>query len=274
MIRIVTSDLDETLLNQNKHVDAYTCQKIREVQSQGTYFVCATGRPFGSIQNTLKEIGQYNRENTYTISLNGACVTENKNNRILYTKPMEFELADQIYRIGIHLNVCIHVYTVDTVYAYRLNQDELDFLQGRMEVTQTTQTDLSFLKGTDIIKVLYENTDFEYLRSIEASLPESIKENCDLSYSSARYFEFNKKGVHKGVGLAFLCQYLGIDLKDTMAIGDNFNDLGMLSLAHISVGVKNIHPMIQNEVDIISPYTHNENAVGHILDEYVIQPQS
>lgn len=272
MIKIVTSDLDETLLTSNKHVGDYTIHKIKEASQKGIHFVCATGRPFSSIQNTLKEIGQYDKQDTYTISLNGACVTENKGNRILYTKPMDFSLADSIYQFGLQLDVCIHVYTVDTVYAYRLNEDERNFLKGRMNVIEINHTDLNFLKGIDIIKVLFENTDFEYLRSIEDALPKEIQENCDLSYSSARYFEFNRKGVHKGIGLEFLCRYLNLDINDSMAIGDNFNDLGMLRSAGISVGVKNIHPQIKDQVDRISPYTHNEDAVGHILDTLVLNP--
>ncbi len=271
MISIIASDLDETLLNKNKHVDTYTIQQIKKVTEQGIQFVCATGRPFRSIQNTLKEIGLYNKENSYTISLNGACVTENKNNRILYMQPMNFSLADQIYQLGLKYNVCIQVYTLENVYAYRLNDDERNFLKNRMQVEEINSKDLSFLKDIPIMKVLFENTDFNYLQSIDASLPLEIRDACDLSYSSARYFEFNKKGIHKGIGLQFLCQHLQLDVKDSMAIGDNINDLGMLKTAGLSIGVKNLHPYIQNQVDYISPYTHNEDAVGHILDEFILK---
>lgn len=270
MISIIASDLDETLLNTNKHVDAYTIEQIKKVSDHGIQFVCATGRPFISIQNTLKEIGLYDKKNTYTISLNGACVTENKNNRILYMQPMDHSLAEQIYKIGLQYDVCVQVYTIDTVYAYHLNDDERDFLKGRMQVKEIHETNLSFLKDVPIMKVLYENTSFDYLQSIDASLLTNIRQACDLSYSSARYFEFNKKGVHKGIGLKFLCDHLHIDIKDSMAIGDNINDLGMLKTAGIAIGVKNLHPLIKDQVDHICPYTHNENAVGHILHNYVL----
>ena len=65
MISIIASDLDETLLNTNKHVDAYTIEQIKKVSDHGIQFVCATGRPFISIQNTLKEIGLYDKETLY-----------------------------------------------------------------------------------------------------------------------------------------------------------------------------------------------------------------
>ncbi len=270
MIHLVASDLDETLLRSDKHVGAYTQEKIRQIQDQGIHFVCTTGRPFFSIQNTLKEIGQFQKPGTYTISLNGGCVTENATGDILYTKPMDFTLANQIYTLGRAFDVGIQVYLVDKTFAYRLNEDERHFLKGRMEVWETEAEDLSFLKDQPIIKILYENTDVAFLKQIEEQLPETIRQHCDLSYSSNRYFEFNPKGVHKGLGLQYLCDHLGIALQDTLAIGDNINDLGLLKTAGLSIGVQNAHPEILSAIDALCPYTHEEDAVGHILQQYIL----
>lgn len=271
MIQLITSDLDETLLNDDKHVGFFTAQKIKEVTERGIHFVCATGRPYFSIHNTLKEIGQFQKEGTYTISFNGACITENKQERVLFLQEMDRNLAEEIYQFGLAFDVCIHVYTDRAVYAYRLNDDERQFLKGRMEVIEIDHKDLNFLKNEKILKVLYENTDTDSLKTIEKRLPEHIQKNCDLSYSSNRYFEFNKLGIHKGIGLKFLCSYLGLDIQDTMAIGDNINDLGMLKQAFTSIGVFNSNPLVKDQVDHVVPYTNNEDAVGHILDEYILK---
>ena len=270
MIHLVASDLDETLLRSDKHVGLYTQEMIRKIQEQGIHFVCATGRPFFSIQNTLREIGQFQKPGTYTISLNGGCVTENSTGQVLYTKPMNFDLVNQIYTLGKTYDVGIQVYLVDKTYAYRLNEDERHFLKGRMEVSEIDAEDLSFLKNQPIIKILFENTDLSILKQIEKQLPETISQNCDLSYSSNRYFEFNPRGVHKGLGLEYLCDHLKIAIKDTLAIGDNINDLGLLKTAGLSIGVKNAHPDILSTIDDLCPYTLDEDAVGHILQRYIL----
>lgn len=59
---------------------------------------------------------------------------------------------------------------------------------------------LDFLKGQEIVKVLYTNTDFDYLQNIDRDLKD-ITFDMDVSYSSNRYIEFNHKGVNKGAGL-------------------------------------------------------------------------
>lgn len=86
------------------------------------------------------------------------------------------------------------------MYAYNYTQDEKDYLSGRMEVTEIFEKDLTFLKGQEIVKHLYMDTDYSYLQEIAKDL-EDITYDIDVSYSSNRYIEFNHKGVNKGAGL-------------------------------------------------------------------------
>jgi hydroxymethylpyrimidine pyrophosphatase-like HAD family hydrolase len=101
-------------------------------------------------------------------------------------------------------------------------------------------------------------------------LDDETKALCDISYSSNRYIEFNKAGVNKGKGIRFLSEYLNIPIEQTMAIGDNYNDLPMLIEAGLGIGVKNTNPRMVDEVDLIVPWTNDEDAVGHIIDEYFL----
>lgn len=124
------------------------------------------------------------------------------------------------------------------VYAYKYVQEEKDYLAGRMEVTEIFDDNIDFLKSQEIVKVLYMNTDYQYLKGIENDLKE-ITSDLDVSYSSNRYIEFNHQGVNKGQGLKKLAELLHVDIKDTIAIGDNFNDLSMIKVAGLGVGVQN-----------------------------------
>ncbi len=270
MYKLIASDLDETLLQTNKHTGPYTISRIKEAIDKGLCFVCATGRNHVSIRPTLDELELYNKKDTYTISLNGAVVTENYQSRILYTEPMDWEIVNHLYKFGKQYDVCIHVYSVDKVYAWNVNQNERDFCEGRMELIEFDTEDLEFLKDETMIKILFQNMDFDYLKSIENDLDDETKALCDISFSSNRYIEFNKAGVNKGKGIRFLSEYLNIPIEETMAIGDNYNDLPMLIEAGLGVGVKNTNPRMVDEVDLIVPWTNDEDAVGHIIDEYFL----
>ena len=92
----------------------------------------------------------------------------------------------------------------------------------------------------------------------------------DVSYSSNRYIEFNHQGVNKGQGLKKLADILGVDIKDTIAIGDNFNDLSMIKVAGLGVGVQNTVENMKKECDVITKATNNENAVAEVISKYIL----
>lgn len=115
---------------------------------------------------------------------------------------MDFALAEELWKRGLTYDVCVHVYTKDMIYAYNLVQEEIDYLAGRMPIQEVDWKDLSPLKGQQIVKVLYMNTDYAYLKKIEKDLAD-LTADIDVSFSSGRYIEFNHRGVNKGEGLIF-----------------------------------------------------------------------
>lgn len=271
--KLMACDLDETLLSTDRTVCQKNVEAIKKAEEQGVKFVCATGRGFASIAPTLKEIGQLDQPDEYAISINGGAITENKNNRILHFEGLDFAKAEELFQRGLPYNVCIHVYTPDEVYVYRINDNERDYITGRMHFTEFDEPNLDFLKGQEISKVLYVNTDYPYLKQIEKDL-EDITSDLDVSFSSNRYIEFNKKGVNKGSGLLWLADYLGIPAEETIAIGDNFNDLSMIKAAGLGVGVANTIADMKSECDFITEAECSDRAVAEVIEKFVLnQPQ-
>lgn len=269
MYKLIACDLDETLLQSDKHVSKKNVEAIKKAKELGIKFVLATGRGYASAQKTLKELGLEDQEGEYIISYNGGCITENKGNKILAFNGITWDQAQALYERGKPYDVCIHVYTQDNVYVYRFWPEEVDYLNGRMEVEETFEENLDFLKGQEIAKMLYVNTNRDYLQQIERDLSD-ITQDLDVSYSSNRYIEFNRKGVNKGTGLLMLAQMLGIAPEETIAIGDNFNDLSMIQAAGLGVGVQNTVEGMKDQCDYITHANHNESAVAEVIERFIL----
>lgn len=269
MYKLVACDLDETLLSDDTHVSEENRYAIKQLHKKGIKFVLATGRGYRSVQQTLQEIGLANLADEYVISFNGACITENKNNRLIEFSGLELPIAEKLYRIGQKYDVCIHVYTKDVVYVYNMNQDEREYMTGRHEFVEITDKTLEFLDGASIAKVIFGNTDQAYLQTIEAELG-TLAQQLDISYSSNRYLEFNQKGINKGYGLMKLAGLLAIDAKETMALGDNYNDLPMIKVAGLGVGMKNTNPGMRAECDFITENDNNHNGVAEALSKFIL----
>ena len=154
-------------------------------------------------------------------------------------------------------------------YLYNVTPEDFKSLSAHMAVTEISSHDLDFLKGTDIVKALYMNTDHDYLRQIEKDY-QDLAPFMDVSYSSNRFIEFNRRGVNKGAGLLSLAELLGIKPEETIAIGDNFNDLSMIRAAGLGVGVKNSIEGIKKDCDYITTATNDESAVAEVIEKFVL----
>ena len=274
MYKLIACDMDETLLNtKDRKVSAKNVETIQKARQKGVKFVPATGRGYRSIQGTLNELGLIDLPNEYVISFNGGAITENQNNRLLHFDGIPFELAEEFFKRGLNYDVCIHVYTLDTVYVYNFTDNEKAYLNGRMEVEEFFDKNIDFLKGQEIVKALYVNTNQDYLHQIAEDLKD-ITADVDVSYSSNRYIEFNHKGVNKGQGLLNLAKRLGIKQEETIAIGDNFNDISMIEAAGLGVGVANCVEGIKPQCDYITSATCDEDAVAEVIDKFILNADS
>ncbi len=271
MYKLIATDLDETLISHDHTITQENKDAIQKAIDKGVKIVLATGRGFETVQHTLKDLGLNDKAGEYVISFNGGALTENKDNTLLELVPLKRELAEEIFTKGKEYGDCIHVYTKDKVYVFNMTDEERDYLDGRMPVIETDETNLDFIDD-DIIKLLFVNTDFDYLKSIENDLS-YLRDDVDVSYSAQRYIEFNPKGITKGKGLSDLCDLIGIDLKDTIAIGDNFNDLPMIQAAGLGVGVANTNEEMKDLCDVITENDYNHSAIAEVIEKFILNEE-
>lgn len=269
--KIIACDMDETLLSSDASICRRNIEAIAKAKAQGVKFVPCTGRGFRSVEGVLKTLNLFDEAGQYVIGFNGASITENKGHRSLFWDPIPFDLADRIYRKSASYGLCMHIYTRDTVYISGVTPDEEDFLRGRMAYVPTAEKTLDFLRGKEeVCKLIIMHTDYSRLQEIHAEM-KPLLDDITVSFSSNRYIEFMHKGVTKGVALLKLAAMLGVQPEETMAIGDNINDIEMLQAAGLSVGVHNLNPLIRQYCNVVTDATNNDGAVGEAIETFVLK---
>lgn len=269
--KIIACDMDETLLSSDASICRRNIEAIAKAKAQGVKFVPCTGRGFRSVEGVLKTLNLFDEAGQYVIGFNGASITENKGHRSLFWDPIPFDLADTIYRKSASYGLCMHIYTRDTVYISGVTPDEEDFLRGRMAYVPTAEKTLDFLRGKEeVCKLIIMHTDYSRLQEIHAEMM-PLLDDITVSFSSNRYIEFMHKGVTKGVALLKLAAMLGVEPEETMAIGDNINDIEMLQAAGLSIGVHNLNPLIRQYCNVVTDATNNDGAVGEAIETFVLK---
>ena len=270
--KLVVSDLDGTLLS-NFHVPNLNKSSIQRIREKGIKFCITTGRTIQSTKNILKEIGTYNEENEYSILFNGCVIIENKNNKVLFFKGIDFEISNKLFEIGKKYDVMLLVYSIDNCYVWKSYEKEIE-RQNSYEELLTFMDDLNinFIKekNIQITKIVFVNEDHNYLLKMKEGLDKIFGNEISISTSANMYLEINAKNVNKGNALEWLANYLKIDMKETIAIGDNSNDIFMIEKAGIGVCVKNGIDILKNKANYVTEKTNDEGAVKEVLDKFVL----
>lgn len=190
------------------------------------------------------------------------------NDIIKYDIPIEINLY-------IYLNKLIYlggfyVHTAEIVYVYNLNEDEESrFAYQKNALTELEEPSIEFLRNTPIAKVIYQNVDVPYLRSFEDEMKPMTDDTVSLSYSSNRYMELNKIGVTKGNTMLALAESLGIKQEETIAVGDNYNDMSMLLVAGLSVAAGNAIQDIKDMCGYTCENDNNEGVLAEVIEKFI-----
>ncbi len=272
MYKAIITDLDETLLNDQKEVSSQDIETIKRLREQGIRFVLSTGRPYSSTKELLQTLGMDEKEDEFVISFNGGAI-QNTEGKLFSLSGMDYDLVNALFKIGKESGIGIHVYTTENTYVTDLDPDDIAHIQGRMAITDYGEEDLERIRDEHFVKILYSKSDMDYLKAFREKIRD-YEDQLEVSYSSGRYLEMNKKGVSKGSGLLAFSKLLDIPKESIIAVGDNFNDLSMIQEAGLGIGVANANADIKDQFDFILESTNNENPITEIAGKFIEEQEA
>lgn len=280
MIRCIASDMDGTLLNSKQEISKKNREAIFFAKNHGVEVVIATGRSYEEAKFILEESDII----CPIIAVNGAEI-RNKNGEIVRTNGMSGATASTIAKVLNQLGIHFEIYTNKGKYTEDINESIniiVDIYKSanpdktvgeiRSVVEEKFSTGLThrlndyneiFSNSEYIIyKFVVFSRDRDLLTRANASL-KALKE-IKITSSGKNNLEINHIHAQKGIALKDFVEERGISLKETMAIGDNFNDLSMLKMAGHPVAMGNAESEIK-EVVATHTSTNDEDGVGKAI---------
>jgi hypothetical protein len=269
-IKYVFSDLDDTLL-VDQHVPNFNLEAINRIKSKGVKLIICSGRSYTQAIKILKELNTYEIENEYTILINGGCIIENKNHKILNYIYLDFNLVSEIFNFVKNFDVCIELLTFDTIYIFKNNgyESKLKEKQGtKFKIIENL--DINFLKNEKIGKIALCKVDgFDYLNEIKEKLNNNFKDKISLTIPKKGYLDIISYGINKGLGIKFFMKYFNCDRKNILAIGDNYNDIEMIKEAGIGCCVNNASDEVKKISDYICKNDFKNGGFKEAMEKFI-----
>lgn len=266
MIKLIASDIDETLISRDQKVPERNKEAIKKAIDKGIIITLATGRGPYEVFDIPEQAGVI-ADDRYIICCNGAVIMNVKTKKVVDIVDMDFDYARKIFAFAYENNLTFYLYTLDKKYGINLSDDSI-VAEKHINILDTDN--IEFLKDETVLKLIIKNTDMNKLQALEVDIAKLSNYELEISYSSNMYMEINAKGVNKAVALKKVCDYYGIDLKDVLAIGDNHNDVAMLEEVGRSVAVKNARLQVKQTADYITQQDNSKGAVGEAIEKFVL----
>ncbi len=273
MIKILAFDLDGTLLDDSKQIPQDNLDAIKRAAARGVQIVPATGRIYKGIPDELKSL-PFMR---WFITANGSYLYDAQKDRAAARAEIPVEEAVAFYEYADTLGVLYDCYQDNWGY---MTADMLKVAPGiipdpgvRKLITslRAPVPELkAFLreKGTGVQKLQLYFTDMQQRARELEELPKRFP---NLAFSTSMPFniEINALSATKGQCLMSLCRILGVEAKDSMALGDGTNDLDMLELAGIGVAMANAAPALLGAADYVTA-SNNEAGFARAVERFVL----
>lgn len=259
MIKLIVSDMDGTLVNDEKKIDENIYKILPKLKEMGTRFVVASGRQYPSLCKDFQE----HVKDVVIVSENGAFIMDD--GKELYAKCMTKEEVkaslDATFAIeGMEPIVCAKHVT------YTRSPEMKEFLESPKFNYKMALADDLYNIDDDIIKVsiiIIDGSDtVEKFREMRAVLDEKI----NLVTSGEGCMDTGIYGVNKGTAVEALQEMWNITPEETMVFGDQYNDVEMFEKAHYSFAMQGAVEGVKKKARFIAG-SNNEGGVVKAIKE-------
>ena len=268
--KAVFLDLDGTLLADDKSIPPVNMQAIDRARSKGNCIVISTGRPLKSAVLLAQDLG-LTGEGNYLIAYNGGLLYDTFNSKVIFKSSIPLETVRTIFNQAHQRNLHIQTYDSENVLVLPEGDDEDVRIYCRKVRMDYRVIDSADRITEEPVKMLaIDRQDPAALASFIDWVQRDYSDKLAAFYSNPTYVEIVNKGLNKGNALRRLAELLNIDIRDTVAAGDQANDIDMIAAAGTGCAVSNATEPVKAAADYITEKDNNSGAVAEIIEKFVL----
>ncbi|MCJ8007833.1 Cof-type HAD-IIB family hydrolase [Lederbergia wuyishanensis] len=289
MIKCIATDMDGTLLNAKQEVSEENIRAIHAAQEKGIDFVLVTGRAYNEVRYVLRKTGL----TLPAICVNGGEIRDIEGN-VSYSVGLDGPTGAKITSVFEDLDIYFELYTTEGTYT----TDYEKGIQVLVDIYHTANPsqDVDKIRESaderfnqrlihviDNFNPIFDASDCHVYKFLAFSMDEELLMEAserlkkigglEVTSSGRNNLEVMHHEARKGNALRRYVEDKGISLEETMAMGDNYNDLSMLKIVGHSVAMGNSEPEIK-DICKYETDTNDENGVAKAIMKALVQMEA
>lgn len=263
MVKLIMTDIDGTLIpDGTMDINPEYFEVIEKLVEKGIIFVVASGRHMSSVKKVFAPV----LDKIWVASQNGNVLTYHGKSRIIKSIPQEWgrEMWRQFSKLkGVEgvLDTATEMYCpFEETSMYKILADEYHFnVTGTGGWNQVPEEDFSMM-------TLYHPQSAENI--CKELVEDKWKGKLEFLTSGKYWVDIVMPEVGKGTALEEICRQLGIAPEETIAFGDNLNDISMIQSAGKGYAVNTAREETKKAADEVIP-GYAENGVLEVLKTFL-----
>lgn len=248
IVKLIVTDLDDTLLRKDKSISVYTKSIINQIRGAGVKFAFSTARG-----ESVKNIIQQGLFDAYSL-LNGAigfaegqCIFKKLIEPEIYI-PFLRNLHDNSILVGAEVDGCHY-----TNFKAKTKWNNI----GKNVIT--TFDDSIDGSAGKLYAIANQKTDLDTIREL---LPRGLY----IKVSRDGLVMIMNEDATKSKSIASLARYYRISMDEIIAFGDDINDIDMLKTAGTGVAMGNAVPEVKMIADEICGSSEDDGLAKWIAN--------
>ena len=228
MIRLIASDIDGTLVPEGTGaINPEYFEIIKKLKDRGIRFAAVSGRNYNSVAKLFAPV----LDDIYLILENGGWILEGS--RTLFTRTFQRETVCGITAAAEKMdNISAFIaHTMEGIYVWSKDPSIVRMMEEGYHNVCFPVKSREDMKNVPLdIFEMSVYVDGDPARA-HVPLAEGVAPDVSQAVAGAHWIDMMPAEVNKGDGLRKLCGHMEIEPEDTLAFGDNKNDIPLLLAA-------------------------------------------
>lgn len=265
-IKLVVFDLDGTLVDNSGTVGQNSLKLIKQLQDLDVNISLASGR----LHSAMVEVANILQIKIPIISLDGSLIQDLKGRNVIHQSFLSKKQVQKAIKFSedylVNLALCHSdaIYYTETNSVIPLLMDKYGALYKEVEsYNNFTESTLEIVFASD------NKRSVEYIRD-KFSFPYAFGSSTAFfksqTHDNIYYLEIRRSGSSKAKGFYRLLKYLRIKEKNTVVVGDWYNDIPLFETKALKVAMQNAVPELKRMASYQLKKTNDEDGTAEFLE--------
>ena len=257
-IKLIVTDLDDTLLRRDKSISEYTKSVFGLCRKKGVLIAFATAR-------MEKAAERFSRQITPDIFISNMGALARQGSKVLYKAAIPPDVVSALIKECLSDPRFLQI-TLQADKGY-FNSEPIIAMPGWEDYSHSITTDFSQpIDYGDVYKITVRTDGSQAVKTISENFP-----TIDATgYRHESWSAFHARDASKEKALAAVAVALNIHLKNVAVFGDDTSDIDILRSAGIGVAVQNAIPEVKAVADYVCGDC-DKDGVARWIEENILE---